>query len=329
MPGLGDFIARRKPDWERLQHLVERSGRYPGFRRLTAAEQRAFGPLYRQAVADLAHARLRGGDDSLMTYLNDLVIQAHGLLYAERQPGSARLWRFLAAGFPRLLYRRRVFIVLAALTFWIGTGVSAGLTARDPRAAKVFLGAFGDRDEDVSFYRDLPERMRDGERPGEAAFLMTHNTQVAIVAFGLGILGGLPTVLFLFYNGVPIGAIAVAQQRAGYGLDFWSFVAPHGVPELTAIFIAGGAGMCIGWALIAPGEYRRADAIRRAGRDAVRMLLGSGALFIIAGFTESFVSPTALPASSKFAYAAFMAIALTAYLRLGVPSPSERASTGH
>ena len=95
-------------------------------------------------------------------------------------------------------------------------------------------------------------------------------------------------------------ALAVQQHNAGYDLILWSFLAPHGVPELTAIMIAGGAGMLIGHALVAPGELSRRDALTIAGRDAVRLLLGTVLLFIVAGFIESFISPTALPPAVKF-----------------------------
>jgi uncharacterized membrane protein SpoIIM required for sporulation len=101
-----------------------------------------------------------------------------------------------------------------------------------------------------------------------AATLMQNNIRVAILAFAVGILGGFPTLLLLFYNGLPIGTLAVQQHNAGYALPFWSFIVPHGVPELTAIFIAGGAGMVIGHALVAPGELSRKDALIVAGRDA-------------------------------------------------------------
>jgi uncharacterized membrane protein SpoIIM required for sporulation len=317
MAGLTEFIERRKPGWDRLNGIVHRAGS-SGVRSLPRDDLKALGPLYRRAASDLAFARLRGGDAALIHYLNDLVTRAHGLLYAERGPGSARLWRFISAGFPRLLHRRRIYILLAVAFFGAGGVAGAVLTAHDPDNGRIFLGP---RAEETNFYRDLPKTLKDEDRPEDAAGLMTHNTSVAVLAFAVGILGGFPTLILLFNNGLPIGALAVLQHRAGLDRVFWSFIAPHGVPELSAIFIAAGAGMIIGHALIAPGELSRRDALMVAGRDAVRMLLGTTMLFIVAGFTESFVSPTALPAAYKFAYAGLMAVALTAYVRRGDPTP--------
>jgi uncharacterized membrane protein SpoIIM required for sporulation len=333
-----EFIERRRPAWERLAALLDRAGaRGSSLRRLSRDELRALGPLYRRAASDLSYARLRGADPALLMYLNDLVLRAHGLVYAERGPGGKRFWRFVTAGFPRLLRARQAYVWLAAAVFLLGGLLGAGLTVQNPDNGRLFLG---ERADDVNFYKELPQRIKDGDRPADAAGLMANNIGVAVRAFGIGILGGVPTLILLFVNGLPIGALAVLQHNVGYDVILWSFLLPHGVPELSAIFIAGGAGMLIGHALVAPGELSRADAVKVAGRDAVRLLFGTVMLFVIAGFIESFISPTALPAPGKFAFAALMAVALAAYCRLGRDpdpvmltdsadsSPARRALTG-
>ena len=192
--------------------------------------------------------------------------------------------------------------------------VGAGVTIANPNNGHIFLG---ERADDVDFYKNLSTSMTDEKRPVFSVMLMQNNIRVAILAFAVGILGAIPTLAILFQNGLPIGALAVLQHNAGYDVVLWSFLLPHGVPELSAIFIAGGAGMMIGHALVAPGELSRRDALVIAGRDAVRLLFGAAMLLIIAGFTESFISPTALPAWAKFTYATFAAIALGAYVRSG------------
>ena len=103
----------------------------------------------------------------------------------------------------------------------------------------------------------------------------------------------------------------------GRDLLFWSLILPHGIIEITAILIGGAAGMLIGKALIAPGQLSRSDALKRAGSDAIRLLLGTIPLFIVAGFTESFITPSALPAYVKLAYAALTAVGLAVYFRAG------------
>ena len=311
---MSDFITKRKPSWDALSAILIKAGNASGIRRLGRAELKALGPLYRRAAADLAYVRLRGGDTHLVLYLNDLVTRAHGVLYAERGPGAMRLWHFISAGFPRLLRRRAVYILLAAALFFVGGVIGGAITAANPERGRIFLG---ERAGETDFYKDLSKTQTPDQMPVMAVTLMQNNIRVAILAFAVGILGGLPTLYILFANGLPIGALAVLQHNVGYDAILWSFLLPHGVPELSAIFIAGGAGMIIGHALVAPGELSRGDAIKRAGHDAVRLLFGTVMLLIIAGFIESFVSPSALPIPFKFAFAALMAAALWGYVRLG------------
>lgn len=318
---LGDFVTRRKPAWDELSRLLQRAGSVDGVRALGRNELKALGPLYRRAASDLAYARLRGADPTLILYLNDLVARAHGLLYADRGPGFGRLLRFLRAGFPRLLRRRRVTVLLAAAMVLFGATVAAVLVASNPNNLYIVVPAqFADNDDYYAEREKNPSyNAPDEAKPAFAAGLMANNIGVAIKAFAAGALGGFPTLLLLFYNGMPLGGLAMQQHLHHRDLLFWSLILPHGIIEMTAIIIAGAAGMLIGRALVAPGELSRQDALTLAGRDAVRLLLGTVPMFIVAGFTESFITPSALPAWAKLSYAALTAAALWAYFRSGRP----------
>jgi len=243
------------------------------------------------------------------------VLRAHGLVYAQREPGGVRLWRFLSYGFPALLWRRAPYVWLAFGLFMLGMIVGVVFQIRDP----LFLTALGDDPEARrDMYKDMPTE-GDADKPVMAASLMTHNTQVAFTGFALGILGAAPASVPLILTGLQVGALAVEQHKAGNSIWFWSFISPHAVPELTAIFIAAGAGMLVGRNLIAPGERSRRDALKLAGGEAIRMTLGTIVMFVFAGLTEAFVSPSPLPPWAKFAYLGFMSVLLTLYLRLGKP----------
>ncbi|MDX1933372.1 MAG: stage II sporulation protein M [Capsulimonadales bacterium] len=311
---MNDFIEKRKAGWEELAAILTRAGGKSDVRRLSREDLRAIGPLYRRAAADLAYARLRGGDPVLLQHLNDLVTRAHGLLYAERSPGLDRFRRFVSDGFPRLLHRHLGMIGIAAGLFVLGGLVAAVLCLQNRENIAVFSEFILNRPD---FYRSLSTEITDAERPSDAAFLMQNNIRVAIMAFGWGILGAVPTLLVLFLNGLPIGSLAVHQADHGYALDFWSFIAPHGVPELSAIFISGASGMLIGKALIAPGELPRQEAILLAGKDAIRLVFGTILLLILAGFIEAFLSPAGLPPALKFGVAALLAAGLALYVRRG------------
>jgi uncharacterized membrane protein SpoIIM required for sporulation len=171
-----------------------------------------------------------------------------------------------------------------------------------------------------------------GEAAAFSGFLFTHNMQVAFFAFALGVTFGAGTMLILFYNGLPIGALAAQYHLAGKGLFFWAWILPHGVPELTSVFIAGGAGLVMGRALIAPGRLTRGAALVGASRRAVRLVLGVAPLLCTAGLIEGTISQLhapVMPYAAKLVFAACVAAALAAYLGLaGRAAPGTRVAPG-
>jgi len=162
-------------------------------------------------------------------------------------------------------------------------------------------------------------------KPKEASRIMTNNMMVAFVAFACGITAGILTLGLLFFNGILLGVIGVACWYYGMSLGLWSFVAPHGVLELPAIFIAGGAGLLVAKGMLFPGLLPRRDSIARAGTEAVRLLVGTIPILIIAGTIEGFISPSGLPARWKFVLAA--AIATIFFLYLFLPAEKKKEDT--
>jgi uncharacterized membrane protein SpoIIM required for sporulation len=153
-----------------------------------------------------------------------------------------------------------------------------------------------------------------GIKPLASSFIMTNNMSVGFTTFALGITAGLGTIYMMAFNGLLIGVIGMACWLAGMSLQLWSFVAPHGVLELPAIFIAGGAGLRIAQGLLFPGVLPRRDSLARAGSEAVQLLLGTIPILIIAGLIEAFVSPTGLATPLKFGLAGAMFVLLCVYL---------------
>jgi uncharacterized membrane protein SpoIIM required for sporulation len=147
-----------------------------------------------------------------------------------------------------------------------------------------------------------------------AGTLMANNIRVSFLAFASGVLLGVPTVIVLFQNGLILGAFAGMMTHVHAHGTFWPGILPHGITELTAIFIAGGAGLGLGWAVLAPGARRRRDAVVSAARDSAVLVLGTITLLIFAGFVEAFISHSAMPAAWKYLFAAGSAVALFAYL---------------
>lgn len=305
-----------------------------GLRSLRGDELLEFGHRYRRAAAALSAARSQGVDDAAIAYLNQLVARAYGHLYVSEPRGLPSVRRFFAHEFPRC-FRRNLLFIAAAFLMTFGAALFAyGVVSRDAGTADVVLGPGTTEMMEQIAARHTGQRnwMPEEARPLMSSFIMANNVRVAALAFAAGVLGGVFTFAILFHNGLMLGVVAAAVAARGPAvmLSFWGFVAPHGVIELMAIFIAGGAGLMLGWAVIHPGDYTRAAALKLAGRDAFTLVVGVVAMLVVAGIIEGFFSPAMLPESLKLTTAAVLGTAEFCYLFLtGVEEPkaAPRAST--
>jgi uncharacterized membrane protein SpoIIM required for sporulation len=176
----------------------------------------------------------------------------------------------------------------------------------------------------VHWWEDLNEANQIG-----ASRIMTNNVQVTIYTFALGALFGVGTLYSLAFNGATNAAVLALTYRAGYGNELLTFMVGHGVIELSCIFIAGGAGLLIGTALLVPGDLSRADALKSRGKEAIRLMMGVAVLLVIAGIIEGFVSPAPIRPTIKFSIAAITGLALYSYLLLaGRDTATNKASAG-
>jgi len=287
-----EFVANRQTDWARLSTLLDRGG----LRRLSAAELEELGILYRAATSDLALAQRDFDQHRVTTYLNQLVGRAHASVYRGEPFGWRRVVRFFALTFPRL-YRQTLPFTLVALGLFIVPALVAGLlTARSTTSAE-WLGLehiLPDL-ESGSLWTNISV----SQRPAASSFIMTNNIQVSFLAFAGGVLLGLLTIYAMIFNGLQIGGVLGLCAHFGLADELLTFIVAHGVIELSVIFVAGGAGLQLGWAMLRPGLYRRRDALVHAGRIAVRLTVGCIPLLIVAGLIEGFISPSALPATFK------------------------------
>ncbi len=321
------FINQKRATWERLSIIVERT-KHGGLKHLSREELPALGSLYRRAAADLAYARAQGANPNLVLYLNELVGNAHGVIYAEESGGWSRLWRFLAYGLPAVMRKRMAFVVAAILLNVVGAFLAYEMVRHDPTQNSALIPA-GLRDS-VDFWKKGGADNGDisvGEGIAFSGALMTHNTQVGITAFAFGITLITP-ILLMFENGVMIGALDALVQPTGHLTSMWAGLLPHGVCELSATFICGGAGLLIGWSLIAPGIYSRKDALINNGIDACKMMVGTLPLWITAGILEGNVSHSSLPHWAKFSLAGLQFAALLFYIygsRLKTMAPNLHA----
>ncbi len=292
MSALQRFVAERQADWARLEEL---SSRVQGghLRGMPADDLDELTRLYRLAASDLARARRDFPGDRVEAYLNRLVSASYSGVYRTSGFSWKDIWRWYAAGFPRL-WRETVGYFLLAVLLFFGTGLlSFTATVANPAAGRVLLDsntyqAISTYAEEGHLWTDIPE----AQRSFESAFIMTNNIQVAIFAFAGGMLLGLGTLYVLVFNGVFLGAVFGVVTRYGLGDDLLAFVSGHGAIELSVICLAGGAGLMLGDAILRPGLLTRGEALRAASQRAVKLLLGGASLLVIAGLIEGFVSPT-------------------------------------
>jgi uncharacterized membrane protein SpoIIM required for sporulation len=274
----------------------------------------------------LAYARAQRATPGLVDYLNGLVGNAHGVLYAEDQEehGWSRLVAFITRGFPNVMRRRMPFVAAAFLLTLAGYFLGYFLCVSNPGNVSLFIP-----DQFKSSMDAWKQGFADhgdisiGQGVQFSSMLMTHNTEVGIAAFATGITLVAPLYL-MASNGWIMGALVAVVGPTGKLGSFWPGILPHGVCELSAIFICGGAGLLVGWAIINPGEYSRRDALVRNGKDAAKLMLGTVPLFIIAGIIEGNVSHSSLPHWAKYTLAAVQFIALVMYI-YGAPIKRELA----
>ncbi len=308
------FVKERKNNWQRLEELLENL-KGNSLRRLTRAEVREFGELYRRAATDLAIARAETRDPKLLNYLNSLVIRAHGKIYRAENQGFDLIWQFFAKDFPNAVRRTWKFTFLAfAITMILGTA-SFLLCYHDQN----FADSIGVGEVRYMAQNNIKwwESLNDANQIG-ATQILTNNIRVAFMAFALGAFFCIGAVYILALNGIVNGGLlgVCFKTNPDFGFDLVTFMIGHGVIELSCIFIAGGAGMSIGYSIINPGNLSRGQALKKAGMEAARIVIGCAILLFIAGIIEGFISPSALPVSVKFGVGILTGILMYSYLCL-------------
>ncbi len=311
---LNNFILKREETWRRLQSILTRVER-DGLKRLAESELDDLVKLYRQASSDLNYLQTHHRESRYTAYLNNLLSRCHTYIQVEGDPFLPRLKRFLAIEFPALLRREKLLFLLCTALFMAAFCFAYFTISLEAPWSESIL----DPETRVSWEENAAGMSDEGAvipaalGPLFAGHIVTNNIQVAFMAFAGGIICGLGTVYVLVMNGILLGALAAIFALQGRSLLFWAFILPHGIMELTAIFISAAAGLALGRALLLPGDYRRTDSLRLGSRNAARLLGGTIPLFFLAAAIESFFTPSALPIPAKLAFAGFSAAALALY----------------
>jgi len=321
------FINERKNYLMRFEHLLRKAQTPLGLRGFNREE------LY----ADLAKAQTIGADGDTLLYLNGLLATGHNVVYRGESQPIRSIITFITSGFPKLFRKHFGVIFISILVFFLPAIWAYMAYTTNPAWAEVALP-----NSVMQFYEEelaegpsqLAVAIEEKEMAAASTFIILNNIQVSITAFAGGILLGIGTLLALLTNGLMLGGIAAiyVSRGAEFSLYFFSGVLPHGVLELPAICIAGGAGLLLGKAIISPGQLRRIDALKKNGKEAIMLVLGVALTLLVAGLIEGFITPLKINGEAnipilmyfKLAFAVIVLLLFIAYLVLAGRQPGEK-----
>ncbi|MFK7776789.1 MAG: stage II sporulation protein M [Gimesia sp.] len=338
------FIQQRRPHWKQFEETLLKASK-TSLSKLPAEDISKFSQQLREVSHDLATIRSRGWGHDLISYLNDLVARGHNLFYSAPPMNFAGLYRYIAVDFPRLFRANIGYFVIACLLFFLPLGISWYVVQNNPSLATRIIpeevmssfdqmyGKENSLNSDEEEAEDQNESdQSEGSNFGDqratmAGFYINHNVGIALKCFALGILLGIGTVYTLLFNGIFLGAVSGYIVSQGNGERFLSFVISHGSFELTAIAVAGGAGLMLGNALIHPGQRTRFESLQVRGLEAVQIAGGAAVMLVVAAFIEAFWSPSDIPIFVKYLVGSGLWLLVFLYLGLaGIQSDSRPIS---
>jgi len=301
------FVSTHRAEWDRLEALLRRR------RRLTGAEADELVALYQRTATHLSVIQSSAPDPQLTGHLSQLVARARGAVTGTRRASWRDVTQFLAYGFPAAVYRSR--------RWWIPTAVLSTLVA-------VLLGWWIGTHPEVQSSIATPDDLRNLTRPGGeyetyysshpaasfAAQVWTNNAKAAAMCLVFGVFLGLPVLLVLFTNMLNLGVGIGLMSSAGRLDTFLGLVLPHGLLELTAVFVAAGTGLRLGWTLIDPGPRPRRTALAEEGRAALGMAIGLALVLFVSGAIEGFVTPSGLPTWARISIGVAAELAFLTYV---------------
>ncbi len=315
------FLSSEEPYWKELESVLkELETRVE--RNLSLDEAKRFHYLYQRASSDLVKLGAFPSEPRIRQYLESLVTRAYAEIHETRDKPrrlSPRTWLFKT--FPQTFRRHiRAFAVAVIITI-VGNAFGALAISLDPDSKEVlmpFSHLQGDPSKRVQYEESRTKDRLEGRRTSFSAFLMTHNTRVAIGLLALGMTWGIGTIIMLFYNGVILGAVVCDYVLAGETRFVAGWLLPHGAIEIPAILIAGQAGLILGMALIGWGSSETAKSrLRMVSKDIVTLIFGVALLLVWAGIVEAFLSQyhePIIPYSLKIVFGLVEIVLLTLFL---------------
>ncbi|MBW4525677.1 MAG: stage II sporulation protein M [Phormidium tanganyikae FI6-MK23] len=317
------WIARREPNWKRLDELLTRIERR-GLRSLSTEEIKSLASLYRSVSADLARARTNQTlvGNTIVQDLQRLTSRSYSQVY---QGSRKQEWKnaidFYQWGLPEVVQQTFLHTAIATGLFFLGGLIAWWFSWRDPQFLELIVP-----EHLIRMVRDEGKLWMGsilGSEPKAASQIMTNNLGVTFQAAAGGMTIGIYTMFLLLMNGLLIGGVGTLVAQNNLAFPFWAFVFPHGSLELPAIFLSGGAGLLIAHGVLFPGQYRRIDAMKVYSLQAAQLMFGVIPMLVVAGVIEGFFSPSPLvPDPLKYLVGIGLFIALVQYCSRKRPTQS-------
>jgi len=305
---LDAYVFAHAQEWARLEQLLKRASRP---RRLTGPEVDELVDLYQRTATHLSVVQSAGRDAALVGRLSSLVARARSVVAGGRRPVWSDVPRCLKVDFPAICQRPRwesgeateLFLVIAfGFGTLIATSPEAQLAVAPPEVVQQLVN-----EDFEAYYSSAPAQ-------DFAARVFTNNAYVAAQAILFGILLGIPVLYVLFTNALNVGIAGGLMAANDRGSLFFGLILPHGLLELTAVFVACGLGLKLGWTVIDPGGRTRSRALGEEGRALVSGALGLALVLFVSGIIEAFVTPSGLPTWARVLIGVVAEVAFLAYV---------------
>ena len=312
------FEARHEAEWHALADQLDALEASSARARNSAGPYQHFPEQYRRLCHQYALACERSYGMALQQRLNTLVIRGHRQLYRFRKPLWANLMRLLVADFPRAVRQMWVWQLCSLVVFAGSLGLVWVLVLQQP---ELVYSVVDERMlENLEYMYEPGSDIHDQRGASDDIMMFGHyisnNIGIAFRTFGSGLFLGIGSLMVMLFNGSLFGAIAAHLTNIGSQEPFFTFVVAHGAPELTAIVLAGGAGLRLGISLVAPGPYSRLEALKLAARESMPVVYGCFFLLLGAAFIEAFWSPRQFEPTIKYTVGAVSWALVICYLLL-------------
>ena len=300
---LDAYVEAHHADWRRLEELSRR-------RRLSGVEADEILDLYQRVATHLSVVRSATPDPSLVTYLSSLLARARTRSAGARSVSWGDLARFFTDTFPGALYRTRRWWLVTALANVAVAFLVGWWLLRNPQVESTLLSPAEIRQLVES---DFESYYSEYAASSFAAKVWTNNAWVAALCIAFGVLG-LPVVYLLWTNILNVAVVGSIMVRHGRGSLFFGLILPHGLLELTAVFVAAAVGLRLFWSWVEPGPRTRGQAVAAEGRSAMAVALGLAVVLLVSGVIEGFVTPSPLPTWARLAIGVLAEAAFLTYV---------------